>query len=111
MENDIKQIIFYETEKGKQPFTQWLNSIKDRNTQSRILTRIYRLKIGNYGNFKRLDNELIELKYQFGPGYRVYCSEIGNMIVLLLCGGDKSNQSKDIEKAKGYLNDYKERIK
>ena len=64
---------------------------------------------GNLGDFKVLDNEISELRCSFGAGYRIYFSEIEEIIILLLCAGDKSSQVEDIKKAKKYLKDLKSR--
>ena len=68
-----------------------------------------RLNLGNFGGCKSLGGGLHELKIDFGPGYRVYFADVENVIVLLLWGGDKSTQAKDIDVAKKYLADYKKR--
>ena len=94
--------------KGKKPILDWIYSLKDGRTMGRIVERIKRLESGNLGDFKKLDTEISELRFKFGSGYRVYFSEVNNVIVLLLCGGDKSTQSKDIKKAKEYLQIWKE---
>jgi putative addiction module killer protein len=65
--------------------------------------------LGNLGDHRVLDAGLFELRLDFGPGYRVYCGEVGDRIVLLLCGGDKATQQKDIRKARQCWNDYLER--
>lgn len=70
--------------------------------------RIQRLREGNFGDFKSF-NGLYELRINFGPGYRIYCSKIGNRLILLLGGGDKSSQDRDIKKCKSYLEDHKRR--
>lgn len=103
----MKKILFFEIN-GKAPVKEWLNSFKDGKTKARIIDRIRRLLIGNYGDYKRIDNGLSELRLKFGSGYRIYFSEIDNVIILLLCGGDKSTQSRDIKKAKEYLKIRKE---
>ncbi len=106
-----KQIILYDLKNGKEPFDIWLNSIKDKMTRAKIKTSILRMSNGNYGNYgdyKKLTDGVSELRLHFGSGYRIYFSEIDKIIVLLLCGGNKSSQSKDIEKAINYLKDYKE---
>ncbi len=64
--------------------------------------------MGNYGDFKKIDSELSEFRLKFGAGYRLYFSEINNVIILLISGGDKSTQVKDIKKAKEYLQQWKE---
>ncbi|MBN8828873.1 MAG: type II toxin-antitoxin system RelE/ParE family toxin [Sphingobacteriia bacterium] len=102
-----KELLYYITEKGNSPFIEWLESL-DNVTQARIDSRIHRLKLGNYGEFKRLQKSILELKLDFGPGYRVYFAEITKNVLLLL-GGDKSTQNKDIKKAEKYYKDFMER--
>lgn len=101
---DIK---IYATESGKEPFREWLES-KDKKARMIILMRVQRLREGNFGDFKSFDG-LYELRINFGPGYRIYGSKIGNKIILLLGGGDKSSQSRDIKKCKDYLEDHNRR--
>lgn len=104
-----KEIIIFETESGKQPFVIWLNSIKDNVFKVRIFNKITMLKCDNVsGDFKSVGDGVYELRFFFGPGYRVYFAFDGNKIIILLCGGDKSTQKKDIKKAKEYLIDYKQ---
>ena len=85
-----------------------MDSLKDKTIKARITERLNRLLSGNFGEYKEIDYEINELKLRFGAGYRIYYSEIDNVIVLLLCGGDKSTQSKDIKKAKEYLKIWKD---
>jgi len=70
-----------------------------------------RLKLGNFGDCKSLGNEIAELRIHYGPGIRIYYSKIGSRVLLLLCGGDKGSQTKDINKAKEYLKEYYSREK
>jgi len=70
------------------------------------LRRIGRVESGNYGDFKSLKDGLFELRLFFGSGYRVHFGEDGDTVVVLLCGGDKSTQDKDIETAKTYWKEY-----
>lgn len=72
------------------------------------MDRLSRLQGGFYGDFKAIDNEIKELRFKFGSGYRVYFHETNNTIILLLNGGDKSKQTKDIDKAKEYLKLWRE---
>ena len=102
----MKKIIIFEIN-GKKPLDEWMESLKDKNTIARISERLWRLSIGCYGDYKKIDNELSELRLKFGSGYRIYFSEINNIILLLLCGGDKSTQKRDIKKAKDYLQNWK----
>lgn len=79
-------------------FTNWLKSLKDARAVARIQIRIDRVELGNLGDVKFFDG-IGELRVDYGPGYRVYFVKPGNTVVILLCGGDKSSQSKDIKKA------------
>ncbi len=101
------KISIYTTDDGKIPFLDWLNSIKDIKIQRRIKLRIDRLIDGNFGDTKSVGDKLYELRLFFGAGYRVYYTIEDNVLVILFTGGDKSTQTKDIEKAKAYLKDYK----
>ncbi len=100
------EIEIYETANGKRPFEIWIKGIKEIHTKAKILTRIDRLKLGNFGDCKTLQEGVCELRIHYGPGIRIYYGKIGNKVILLLCGGDKSSQSRDITKAKEYLKDY-----
>ena len=99
----------YITRVGKDVFEDWLSVLADARTQAKIATRIDRLAAGNFGDCKPLRQGLCEPRIDWGPGYRVYYAMLGRASVLLLWGGDKQRQSSDIERALGYLNDYKER--
>ena len=77
-------------------FASWLEELRDANARTRILVRIRRLELGNPGDVKAVGEGIIELRIAYGPGYRVYFTRQGQEIVLLLCGGDKSSQSRDI---------------
>ncbi len=105
-EIDIK---IYETASGKRPFEIWIKSLKEIHTRAKILTRLDRLKLGNFGDCKTLQEGVCELRIHYGPGIRIYYGKIGDQVILLLCGGDKGSQSKDIKKAKEYLKDYQSR--
>lgn len=103
------ELELYESTNGKRPFEVWFKEIKEAHTRAKILTRLDRLKLGNFGDCKTLQNGVSELRIHYGPGIRVYYGKIGNKVILLLCGGDKGSQSKDISKAKEYLKDYQSR--
>ena len=105
-----KTLLVYRTRDNSEPFYEWLYSLKDKVTSARIEARLERVKKGNFGDFKRFSG-LIELRFDFGKGYRLYCAEDGHYLVLLLNGGDKSHQEKDIRKALEYLEDYYEQKK
>ena len=78
----------------------WFKKLRDRQAKARILSRIRRLSLGNPGNTKPLGDGVSELKIDCGPGYRVYYRERGNTLIILLAGGDKRTQRRDIELAK-----------
>ncbi len=101
------EIEVYETASGKKPFEIWLDKIKDGATIAKILNRLDRLNLGSFGDCKPLKGGIYELRLHYGAGLRIYYSKVKNKIVLLLCGGDKSSQKKDIQKAREYLEDYK----
>ena len=81
-------------------FKTWLSSLRDRRARVRIIQRIDRLKAGNAGDTKPIGEGLSELRIDYGPGYRVYYMQQGSIVVILLCGGTKRDQAKDITTAK-----------
>jgi putative addiction module killer protein len=97
-----KQVIVYARENGKEPFTEWLYGLRDVMGRKRILARVSRLQQGHYGDCEPVGEGVNELRLFFGPGYRVYFGEQDGKIIVLLCGGDKDSQSKDIEQAQTY---------
>ena len=80
-------------------YRDWIDSLKDRAGRARILVRVDRLAHGNPGQFRALTEGVIELKIDVGPGYRVYYTERAGVLIILLAGGDKSSQTKDIQRA------------
>jgi putative addiction module killer protein len=80
-------------------YLDWINALKDRQGRARIQVRIDRLAHGNPGQHRRLTEGICELKIDVGPGYRVYYTERGTELIILLAGGDKSTQRKDIKTA------------
>jgi putative addiction module killer protein len=80
-------------------FEKWLRSIVDIRVRRKITLRIQRLKLGNFGDYKSVGKEIYELRIHFGPGYRVYFAKKEELFVILLVGGDKSSQSKDISQS------------
>lgn len=89
-------------------YTEWLDSLKDRMGRARILVRVDRLIDGNPGQHRNLTDGVSELKVDFGPGYRVYYSQRGATLLLLLLGGDKSTQEEDIQAAIRLAKNFKE---
>ena len=103
-----KELIYYKTANGKEPFRAWLKSLKDKVTMVRVERRLDKVEEGHYGDYKSVGKGVYELRFDFGAGYRAYFAEDGKTIVLLLNGGDKGSQSRDIKTAQRYLQDYKE---
>lgn len=103
------ELEFYVTPSGKCPFDVWMEEVHDVRMYAKIFARLDRLKLGNFGDVKSLGEGIGELRIHYGPGIRIYYSKIGNKVILLLCGGMKSSQTKDINKAKDYLAEYHQR--
>lgn len=81
-------------------FSAWLKALRDAQSRARIAARIRRLAFGNPGDVKPVGEGISELRIHHGPGYRVYFLRRAELLIVLLCGGDKSTQERDIEKAK-----------
>ena len=105
-----KEIVVYADPHGFKPWAEWLAHLKDPTARARIFARLKRLKQGNYGDCKSVGDGVFELRFFFGPGYRVYFGEIEGSIILLLCGGDKSSQAQDIKQAMDLWREYHERF-
>ncbi len=103
------EVEVYQTEEGRSPFSEWIRNLKDRTARARIRTRLARLRLGNFGDTNSLGGGLHELRIDHGPGYRVYFGRAGDRLVLLLCGGTKRTQSRDIEQARIFWRDYRRR--
>ena len=93
---------------GKKPFRDWLTNLHE-NIQAQIRKRLYRLGMGDFGDCKNIGDGVFELRFHFGAGYRIYFGSESDRLIILLMGGDKSSQSKDIKKALEYWHDYKKR--
>ena len=89
-------------------FAEWMKGLHDRQARVRILRRVVRLATGNPGDVKPVGEGVSELRIDHGPGYRVYFVQRGTVLILLLCGGDKKTQERDIKKAKSLASDWKE---
>lgn len=103
----MKQIRIYKTKDGEEPYTKWLDSIKDKVTRARIRRRVDRLCLGNEGDHKHVGDGVFELRMQFSSGYRVYYAKEANITYILLLGGDKKTQSNDIKLAQTYWHKLK----
>jgi putative addiction module killer protein len=108
MGDKVFEIEEFETN-GHSPFGTWFDKL-DSVPAAKIVIALTRLKLGQHSNIKSV-GDVKEYKINFGPGYRIYFGIDGNNLIILLCGGDKKTQVKDIEKAKKYWQDYKDRKK
>lgn len=99
----------YVTPEGGNPFREWVGGMRDVQARAKVRIRLNRVRLGNFGDAKPVGGGVCELRVPCGPGYRVYFARAGRTIVLLLCGGDKSTQRRDINLAKRYWLDYQQR--
>lgn len=104
-----KELRLYRTKEGKEPFTHWIESLKDVMTRAHITNRLNRIIHGKYGDCKFVGDGVYELRIHYGPGYRIYFTEQEKTFILLLIGGSKGTQNNDIKKAKNYWKEFKER--
>lgn len=103
------ELVRYRSEDGREPFTDWFRNLRDAKAQARIYARIRQIESGNFGDAKPVGEGVTELRIHVGAGYRVYCGQYGQRMVVLLCAGDKSSQSKDIAQAKVLWAEWKRR--
>lgn len=102
-----KTVVIYANKRGREPFSKWFSSLKDRTFRARIRNRISRLELGNFGDCEPVGEGIFELRFFFGSGLRIYFAKYERMEVILLCGGDKKTQNRDILKAKDYWKEFK----
>jgi putative addiction module killer protein len=103
------ELLYYQTTAGARPFVAWLEDLDDEQARARVQARLARVATGNFGDAQPVGEGVMELRIDWGPGYRAYFARVGQTVVLLLCGGDKRTQQKDIQRAKAYFDDYKAR--
>lgn len=108
MEIRPRDVRNYVTPEGREPYEEWVNTL-DRKTRAIIRERINRLHLGNFGDHRRLTGDLYELRIHYGAGYRVYLGDLDGVIVIVLCGGAKKTQRRDIQKAKTLWEEFKGR--
>jgi putative addiction module killer protein len=103
------KLITYTTSTGKEPFTAWVDGL-DAKERTIVFARLARIRLGNFGDCKAIKEGegILELRIDYGPGYRIYLGRKGITIIVLLIGGDKGSQAKDIMKAKQYWRTFKE---
>ena len=106
-----RELRIYQSADRRVPYQDWFDRLRDMRARQKIQARIARLRLGNLGQSRSLGEGVYELKVDYGPGYRVYFGQDGPVLVILLCGGDKSTQRADIAKAKVYWFRYKQERK
>jgi putative addiction module killer protein len=89
-------------------YSRWISGLGDDRARARIEVRIYRLSLGNFGDVKPVGGGVSEMRIDYGPGYRVYLTQRGKTLVILLCGGDKRTQDRNIATAKALARQLKE---
>jgi putative addiction module killer protein len=107
----VIELIRYQQEDGREPYTEWIRSLRDQMARTRIAARLRQMQSGNLGDSRPVGDGVTELRIDVGAGYRVYCGRHGMCSVILLCGGDKDSQSKDIARAKALWAKWKRRQK
>jgi putative addiction module killer protein len=102
-----REIVAFRAKDGEVPFENWLDELNDKRAVARVLTRLARVRQGGLGDFKSVGEGVCELRVDYGPGYRIYFGQEGQTLVVLLCGGDKRSQDRDIRLAKKYWREFK----
>ena len=105
------EIVHYIKQDGEDPFQKWLDGLKDMRARIAILRRIDRAALGNFGDHSPCRKGVSGMRIDMGPGYRVYYFQHGQTIVVLLSGGEKHGQDKDIDMAIAYRNDFLQRLR
>ena len=97
----------YHQPDGVVPFDRWMAKLKDTRAMARVLTQLVRLKLGLVGDWKPVGEGVMELRIHEGKGYRIYFAKEGMSVIILLYGGDKSTQDRDIQSARSYWREYR----
>jgi putative addiction module killer protein len=103
-----KEVVAFRARDGQVPFEEWLDDLDDKRAVARVLARLARVRQGNPGDCKPVGEGVSELRVDYGPGYRVYFGQKGRTLVVLLCGGDKRTQDRDIRLARQFWREFKE---
>ena len=110
MAGTVNIVEFYRDARGRCPFLDWFHRLGQQGTRDQIDRQVRRLEDGHDGDGKPVGQGVRELRIHSGPGYRLYYGRQGKRLYLLLCGGDKSSQRRDIARAKAYWQDHKRRV-
>ena len=104
-----QEVRLYARLDGVAPFMQWYRGLRDESISRRIRERLARIRAGNFGDSRSVGGGVQELRIPAGPGIRIYFGRLEDSVVLLLCGGDKHTQQRDIRRARFYWNEYRSR--
>jgi putative addiction module killer protein len=107
LEPKVRRVIYFQTENGNCPFLEWISTLRNPLGKAIIYKRIRQAELGNFGLNKNLGEDIWELKINFGPGYRIYYSFNQDVLIVILNGGTKHSQNRDIQKARAYLKLWK----
>ncbi|HBK07033.1 MAG TPA: addiction module killer protein [Acetobacteraceae bacterium] len=105
----VIELLRYQQEDGREPFTDWITALRDKVAAARIRVRLHQIEAGNFGDSKSVGGGVAELRVPIGPGYRVYFGRYGSTVVILLCGGDKKTQAADIARAQQLWTEWRQR--
>ncbi len=108
---DAWELRHYQTVDGHVPFREWRESLPDHKVAAAIRARLRRIQRGLFGDCKAVGDGVLEFRIDLGPGYRGYFFRSGRQVILLLCGGDKNTQARDIANARSYRRDYEQRTR
>ena len=104
---DVYQILYLIRKDGNSPFRKWLKAL-DVQSRMRVNKSVRKIALGNFGDWKNVGKGVFELRLHFGPGYRIYFAKVKDVLVVLIAGGTKKTQEKDIKKAQELLREYKD---
>jgi len=105
----VFEVVHYQDQAGRVPFQEWMDRLRDKRAKARIVARLEQIENGNLGDAKPVGDGVVELRIHVGAGYRVYCAPYGRYWIVVLCGGDKRSQAKDIDRAKDFWARWKRR--
>ena len=103
------ELLRYRRLDGQEPFSEWLDGLRDKSASARIRIRLRRIEAGNFGDCEPVGEGVSELRIHVGAGYRVYFGRYRQKVILLRCGGDKGSQASDIRTAKALWTEWKQR--
>ena len=110
MAGPVNLVEYYRDARGRCPYLDWRARLRDDKALEKLDRRVRSMEAGRFVDERRLGDGVVESRIHYGPGYRLYYAQQGETLYLLLCGGDKSTQRRDIARAKAYWQDHKRRV-